>query len=162
MQKSEPKILTFDEICESQDYDHNHEFISYEDYQKLEQDYKDLENSMQCLQRSIINDEIETCGECDTLQDKVYHATRKVEELELKNKDLYEDLASNICGYCWDKMHDSEYERLKEANKVLVDGLKFYTQRLVFVNSFKNDVLVNCGAHATEALEQYEKIMGEK
>ena len=49
-------------------------------------------------------------------------------EMQAENSRLKENLASNICAYCWDKMHDegypSENDKLREENQKLRDALK--------------------------------------
>lgn len=48
-------------------------------------------------------------------------SAKKLTALEAKNKKLIDDLAGNICGYCWDRMDGSESEltALETANKEL-------------------------------------------
>lgn len=136
--KSEPKIWwiekgSFNWACHESDKKLNGwgtpiKVISYEDYQKLEQDYKDLENSMQCLQRSILNDEIETCGECEYLKTQNEKLIKALEfyadknnwyengALGLSNHIIDEDLSQDDC-LRWIKKHGGKRARevLKEV-----------------------------------------------
>lgn len=61
---------------------------------------------------------------CDCITKKLLDYDKLESELAQAN----EKLAGNICGYCWDKMHDgefdnlkAEYEKLRQAYNVLSD-----------------------------------------
>ena len=73
-------------------------------------------------------------GSTDTLTEK-YALRRENEALKQQVEKLLENLASNICGYCWDKMHTQGYPsaidrleaQLKTKDEAIEVAVKAFT-----------------------------------
>ena len=93
--------FTFDEICESQDFEHDAEFVRYEFYRELEKNNTTLEQKLQETKAQLVESN----------------------ELLINLKDIFQDKMSllNIDDSCFSRLRRWNNDSQKYIDKYLKD-----------------------------------------